>query len=91
MHAGQAIYRPLKQRSEGSDLGSQEGWESTSSWSEDTLAPEGSILDLIPEIWPAAIALGVSVGCATLLFPFFTFVPSSGWLKTYLPQVQNPP
>lgn len=39
------------------------------------------------DVWPAALALGVSVGCATLFFPFFTYVKSSGWLGTLLPQV----
>ena len=44
-------------------------------------------LQLAKDVWPAAAALGVSVGCATLVFPFFTYVPSSGWLQAMLPQV----
>lgn len=43
-------------------------------------------LQLLAEVWPAATALAVSVCCATLFFPFFTFCPSSGWLKSLLPQ-----
>ena len=45
-------------------------------------------LQLAKDVWPAAAALGVSVGCATLVFPFFTYVPSSGWLQAMLPQVR---
>lgn len=90
---GQATYRPARQRSsdEGSDLSSQpessEG--SASSWSPDSQRAGRDMWLLAAEIWPAAAALASNACCATLLFPFFTFVTSSGRLGPLLPQVNS--
>lgn len=51
-------------------------------------ADSGSDWQLAVEVWPAALALAVSVCCATLFFPFFTYCPSSGLLQALLPQVR---
>ena len=86
--AGQAVQRPMRNRnSEESEYESLEESEKGSLWSQETQPLEGDLKTLAADIWPAAAALAVSAGCATLLFPFFTFVVSSGWLKSLLPQV----
>lgn len=38
-------------------------------------------------IWPALIAIGLQAGIALTLFPFFTYIPSSGLLGDELPKV----
>ena len=38
-------------------------------------------------MWPAAAALFLSIAASMLVSPFFTYVPSSGWLGDLLPQV----
>ena len=38
-------------------------------------------------IWPAALALFLSVSTSILVFPFFPYVPSSGSFGDALPQV----
>lgn len=53
----------------------------------EAVAEKLSTRELLVEIWPAAVALGVNIACVTCLFPFFTYVPSSGWLQSLLPQV----
>ena len=39
------------------------------------------------DIWPAALSLAANTACATLVFPFFPYIPSSGLLPRLLPQV----
>lgn len=46
-----------------------------------------SMLQAIKLIWPALIALGIQSGIALTLFPFFTYMPSSGLLGDELPKV----
>ena len=41
-------------------------------------------------IWPAALALFLSVSTSILVFPFFPYVPSSGSFGDALPQVMKP-
>lgn len=88
---GQAVQRLQRQRSsEDSELESQTESDKSSAttWSQESQPhDDGDLYALAAEIWPAAVALAVSSGCATLVFPFFTFVKSSGWLKALLPQV----
>ncbi len=38
-------------------------------------------------IWPAALALFLSVSTSILIFPFFPYVPTSGYFGDALPQV----
>lgn len=84
------MQRLLRQRdSEESELESQAESEKSSTASQESQIHDGNLQMLASEIWPAAVALAVSVACATLLFPFFTFVTSSGWLKTLLPQARS--
>ena len=40
-------------------------------------------------IWPAALALFLSVSTSILVFPFFPYVPSSGYFGDALPQVPS--
>ena len=49
---------------------------------------EPSASRIMTGIWPAAFSLFLSVGTSILVFPFFTFVPTSGWLGSMLPQVR---
>ena len=42
---------------------------------------------LLLATWPAAAALFLSVSTSILVFPFFTYVPTSGYLGDLLPQV----
>lgn len=44
---------------------------------------------VLSRVWPVAGAVAVSVGTSMLLFPLFTYVPSSGWLGMMLPQVRG--
>lgn len=41
-------------------------------------------------IWPAALALFLSVSTSILVFPFFPYVPTSGYFGDALPQVRTP-
>jgi hypothetical protein len=41
----------------------------------------------ISDIWPALIAVGLQGGIALTLFPFFTYLPSSGRFNDSLPKV----
>ncbi len=41
-------------------------------------------------IWPAALALFLSVSTSILIFPFFPYVPTSGYFGDALPQVRKP-
>ena len=34
----------------------------------------------VSDVWPALVIVGVQGGIALTLFPFFTFLPSSGWI-----------
>ncbi|KAK9849775.1 hypothetical protein WJX84_003292 [Apatococcus fuscideae] len=47
---------------------------------------EPSASRIMTGIWPAAFSLFLSVGTSILVFPFFTFVPTSGYLGSMLPQ-----
>lgn len=38
-------------------------------------------------MWPAALALFLSVSTSILVFPFFPYIPSSGYFGRSLPQV----
>lgn len=48
---------------------------------------EASTMALAQGVWPAALALFLSVSTSILLFPFFPYVPSSGGFGNALPQV----
>ena len=50
---------------------------------------EPSASRIMTGIWPAAFSLFLSVGTSILVFPFFTFVPTSGYLGSMLPQVRR--
>lgn len=40
-------------------------------------------------IWPAGLALFLSVSTSILVFPFFPYIPSSGYFGVALPQVSE--
>ena len=40
-------------------------------------------------IWPAGLALFLSVSTSILVFPFFPYIPSSGYFGVALPQVNK--
>ncbi len=45
--------------------------------------------EALREIWPALGALGLSCTISLILFPFFTYVPTSGYLGEMLPKVRR--
>jgi hypothetical protein len=53
------------------------------------LAPLAQLLRLAWRIWPAAVALLLSVGSSMLAFPLFTYVATTGSLGERLPQVRG--
>lgn len=55
--------------------------------STDAADQEVDTQELLRSIWPAAVALFLSISTSTLVFPFFTYVPSSGFFGEMLPQV----
>ena len=48
---------------------------------------EGGPWALAQGIWPALLALCLSVSTSILVFPFFPYVPTSGYFGDALPQV----
>eukprot|EP00884_Botryococcus_braunii_P012171 jgi/Botrbrau1/20955/Bobra.0135s0074.2 len=50
------------------------------------LLPEVGSFQLLQSIWPAALCLFLSIATSILVFPFFTYVRSSGWLGNMLMQ-----
>ena len=44
-------------------------------------------MEVVRGIWPVMISLFLSGTVGIMVFPFFTYVPSSGWLKDLLPKV----
>ncbi|KAK9828283.1 hypothetical protein WJX74_007233 [Apatococcus lobatus] len=80
------------QTERAASIGSMLGWPVSPHASElDKLLAEPpsepSASRIMTGIWPAAFSLFLSVGTSILVFPFFTFVPTSGWLGSMLPQV----
>ena len=62
--------------------------ESPFAQSSPNLAREGSgTMDVVRGIWPVMISLFLSGVVGIMVFPFFTYVPSSGWLNDLLPKV----
>lgn len=52
------------------------------------LASQGSgTMEVVRGIWPVMISLFLSGVVGIMVFPFFTYVPSSGWLNDLLPKV----
>lgn len=49
--------------------------------------PEWGYQALAQGIWPAVLALVLSVSTSILVFPFFPYVPSNGRFGDALPQV----
>ena len=55
-----------------------------------SLAREGSgSMEVVRGIWPVMISLFLSGVVGIMVFPFFTYVPSSGWLDDLLPKVSS--
>lgn len=53
------------------------------------LAREGSgTMLVVKDIWPVMTSLFLSGVVGIMVFPFFTYVPSSGWLNDLLPKVK---
>lgn len=52
-----------------------------------TSLPEWKSQVLVRGIWPAVLALVLSVSTSILVFPFFPYVPSDGRFGDALPQV----
>ncbi|KAA6418939.1 MAG: hypothetical protein FRX49_11043 [Trebouxia sp. A1-2] len=53
-----------------------------------SLARESSgTMEVVRGIWPVMISLFLSGVVGIMVFPFFTYVPSSGWLNDLLPKV----
>jgi hypothetical protein len=44
-------------------------------------------MEVVRGIWPVMISLFLSGVVGIMVFPFFTYVPSSGWLNDLLPKV----
>ena len=42
---------------------------------------------VVRDIWPVMTSLFLSGVVGIMVFPFFTYVPSSGWLNDLLPKV----
>ena len=63
---------------------------SSPSAASDSSARHGSgTMEVVRGIWPVMISLFLSGTVGIMVFPFFTYVPSSGWLKDLLPKVSN--
>lgn len=45
-------------------------------------------MEVVRDIWPVMISLFLSGVVGIMVFPFFTYVPSSGWLDDLLPKVR---
>ena len=45
---------------------------------------------VVRDIWPVMTSLFLSGVVGIMVFPFFTYVPSSGWLNDLLPKVSFP-
>lgn len=43
---------------------------------------------VVRDIWPVMTSLFLSGVVGIMVFPFFTYVPSSGWLNDLLPKVR---
>lgn len=43
---------------------------------------------VVKDIWPVMTSLFLSGVVGIMVFPFFTYVPSSGWLNDLLPKVR---
>ena len=55
-----------------------------------SLARESSgTMEVVRGIWPVMISLFLSGVVGIMVFPFFTYVPSSGWLNDLLPKVTS--
>lgn len=46
-------------------------------------------MEVVRGIWPVMISLFLSGTVGIMVFPFFTYVPSSGWLKDLLPKAST--
>lgn len=46
-----------------------------------------SLKELALRIWPCALSLALNAMSSFVVFPFFTYVPSSGWLGPKLPKL----
>ena len=46
-------------------------------------------MEVVRGIWPVMISLFLSGVVGIMVFPFFTYVPSSGWLNDLLPKVTS--
>jgi Nucleoside transporter len=47
---------------------------------EEELSSAHTLAATISDVWPALIVVGLQGGIALTLFPFFTYLPSSGWI-----------
>lgn len=66
----------------------QPGSTSPSAHSPSGLVREGSgTMLVVRDIWPVMTSLFLSGVVGIMVFPFFTYVPSSGWLNDFLPKV----
>ena len=74
---------------EASPFASQQmGSISPSAQSSSGLVREGSgTMLVVRDIWPVMTSLFLSGVVGIMVFPFFTYVPSSGWLNDLLPKV----
>ena len=48
---------------------------------------EAGLLATLQAVWPAMTALFLAGNLCVIVFPFFTYIPSSGWLGSNLPTV----
>jgi hypothetical protein len=48
--------------------------------SNEELTGVNALKSTISDVWPALLAVGLQGGIALTLFPFFTYLPSSGWI-----------
>lgn len=51
------------------------------------ITPSVQLFQLGTVIWPACLGLMISVGSSMMVFPFFTFVPHTGFFGEHIPQV----
>ena len=54
---------------------------------EEELSSMHALAETIADVWPALIVVGLQGGIALTLFPFFTYLPSSGRFGDELPKV----
>ena len=62
--------------------------EGPAAWEEEG---QGGALEVIGHLWPVMIAIFLSGTFVILIFPFFTYIESSGLIGESLPKVRSSP